>query len=149
MKKYIYIGVGGTLGAILRYVIENIHASGYKGNIPLNTLIINIIGSFILALVFTVSYEIFKLNELTKLGITSGFLGAFTTFSTMCKETFKLIDNGHFFMGIFYILLSVGLGLGAAYLGSIAAKNVGYKFAYKKDEIYEAASDYSVEEGDE
>jgi hypothetical protein len=67
----------------------------------------------------------------------------------MCKETFKLINNGPLLIGILYIILSAVLGLGAAYLGSIAAKNIGYNFAHKKEEICETASDYSLEEGGE
>lgn len=149
MKKYIYIGFGGAIGAILRFLIEHIQMDSYKGNIPLNTLDINIIGSFLLALVFTITYEVYQLNDHFKLGITTGFLGAFTTFSTMCKEIVKLINNGYFYRAILYMILSGALGLCAAYLGNNVAKNVVYKLVLKKDKSLETASDYNLEERNE
>jgi fluoride exporter len=149
MKKFICIGFGGAIGAIIRFLIEHIQMSNFRGHIPLNTLAINIGGSFMLALIFTTSYEVYQKNENIKLGITTGFLGAFTTFSTMCKETVMLINKGYFYSAIFYIVFSAILGLGAAYLGNIAAKGIDYKLAFRKDDSVETASDFDLEERNE
>ena len=64
MKKYIYIGVGGTLGAILRFIIKNIEIYNYKEVFPINTFLINITGSFILA--FIISDLVMRLNVKSK-----------------------------------------------------------------------------------
>lgn len=122
MKKYLLIGTGGALGAILRFMIKSINFHSYKGTIPLNTLIINLTGTFVLALISTIALEIIKFNDDIKLGITTGFIGAYTTFSTMCKETIGLINKGLYFSAILYIALSTILGLCFAYLGAIAAR---------------------------
>lgn len=122
MKKYLLIGTGGALGAILRFVIKSINIHGYKGTIPLNTLIINLTGAFVLALISTIALEIIKFDDDIKLGITTGFIGAYTTFSTMCKETVGLINKGLYFSAMLYIALSTIFGLGFAYFGVITAR---------------------------
>lgn len=122
MRKYIFIGIGGILGAILRYYIKNIHIYHYKEAIPLNTLIINITGSFILALILTIAFEVWEFDSDIRLGIATGFLGAYTTFSTMCKETVTLINNGYYFSAISYLTISTMLGLGVTYLGTVVAR---------------------------
>ena len=83
MKKYLYIGIGGFLGANVRFFIKSI----YNGNstIPFATFMINIIGSFLLALILTLCIKILNRKEHIKLSVTVGFLGSFTTFSTFCK----------------------------------------------------------------
>ena len=137
MRKYIYIGAGGFLGAILRYYIKNIHIYHYKELIPLNTLLINITGSFILALVLTISYEIWDFDSNIRLGIATGALGAYTTFSTMCKETVSLMQTGDYYSAISYITTSTFIGLAAAYFGIIIAREAVSKLVNKED--HEAA----------
>jgi fluoride exporter len=124
VKNYIFIWIGGFLGAIARVLIKGIQIYHYTGLFPLNTLIINITGSFVLALVLTVALEIWELDESIRLGIATGFLGGYTTFSTLCKETVSLLSLGHYFSAFAYIAASTVLGLLAAYLGIIVAREV-------------------------
>ncbi|MFL0245409.1 fluoride efflux transporter CrcB [Candidatus Clostridium stratigraminis] len=132
MRKYIFIGLGGLFGAILRYYIRNIQLYHYNGTFPLNTFIINITGSFLLAFILTAALLVKEFDSDIKLGIGTGFIGAYTTFSTMCKETALLINRGYFISAACYILLSIILGLGAAYLGTAAARIASYKQADAK-----------------
>lgn len=122
MRKYFFIGIGCFLGAIARYYAKSIHIAGYNENIPLNTLIINILGSFLLALVLTVAFEIWAFDADIRIGVTTGLLGAFTTFSTVCKETVGLLSGGDYFSAISYLAVSTVLGLGAAYFGVVLAR---------------------------
>lgn len=133
MKKYLYIGIAGALGAILRYILKNIPIYNYSGTLPLNTLLINITGSFILAFILSITYEKWKYSQNMKLGITTGFLGAFTTFSTMCKESVLLMIKGHYFSVIFYIGLSVIIGIVFAYLGALLCREVVFKVELEED----------------
>jgi len=128
MRKYALIALGGMIGAILRYFIKNIHIYHYKGILPINTLLINVSGSFLLALILTISFEIYEFDADLRLGIATGFLGAYTTFSTLCKETVTLMVQGHFYTSIFYIGFSTILGLSAIYFGVILAREVVSKF---------------------
>ncbi|HEY0221367.1 fluoride efflux transporter CrcB [Lactovum miscens] len=131
MRKYTFIAIGGMLGAILRYTIKNIHIFSYKEVIPINTLIINVSGTLLLALVLTISFEIFELDADIRLGIATGFLGAYTTFSTLCKETVNLMNQGDYYSAISYIGFTVMLGLAAAYFGVVLARDVVAKFIDK------------------
>ncbi|MBU3183869.1 fluoride efflux transporter CrcB [Clostridium estertheticum] len=124
MKKYTFIAIGGMLGAILRYVIKSIHIYHYKEVIPINTLLINISGTFLLSLILTIAFEIYEIDSDIRLGIATGFLGAFTTFSTLCKETVNLINQGYYYSSISYIGFSAMFGLAAAYFGVIVAREV-------------------------
>lgn len=124
MRKYFFIGLGGFLGAISRYFIKNIHIYHYKESVPLNTLIINVTGSFVLGLLLTVALEIWEMNDDIRLGITTGFLGAYTTFSTLCKETAALFSKGYYYSAVSYITMSTVIGLAAVYFGVVAAREV-------------------------
>lgn len=127
MRKYIYIGIGGFLGAILRFLTKNIPIYSYHENVPLNTLFINVTGCFILALVLTVAFEIWKFDAEIRLGIGTGFLGAYTTFSTLCRETSELLFKGYYFSAVSYITISVLLGLAAVYFGVVLAREAASK----------------------
>ncbi|WP_412523921.1 fluoride efflux transporter FluC [Clostridium sp. JS66] len=122
LKKYFFIGLGGFLGAILRFLVKTAPINNFGNMIPVNTLFINVTGSFLLALITTAALEGFKISTDLKLGICTGFLGAYTTFSTLCKESSELIYKSHFLYSLTYILYSAFLGLTAAYLGVIIAR---------------------------
>lgn len=132
MRKYFYIGIGGAFGAILRYIIKGISIN-YNGNIPLNTLFINVTGSFLLAMILTISLEIWEVDIDIRLGVATGFLGAYTTFSTLCKETAVLIQKGFYFSAISYVVLSALLGFLSAYLGIILSREVISKIVKKEE----------------
>lgn len=128
MRKTIFISIGGFLGAILRYTIKNMHLYPYTDYLPLNTLIINVMGSFLLALLLTVAFEVWQYDSDIRLGIATGFLGAFTTFSTLCKEIIGLMSKGYYSYALLYMTLSIVLGLAAVYFGVVLAREVIVKF---------------------
>jgi CrcB protein len=122
LKKYIFIGIGGFLGALARYGIKQIHFSGYSGKFPFNTLIINIIGSFLLAFILALTIRMPRFGDDLKARLTVGFLGAFTTFSALCRETVELIITGRYSSAVGYAGLSIITGLAAVGLGATAAE---------------------------
>ena len=124
MRKYTFIAIGGMLGAILRYYIKTIHIYHYKEAIPINTLLINISGTFLLSLILTIAFEIYEIDSDIRLGIATGFLGAYTTFSTLCKETVSLMRQGDYYSSISYIGFSAMFGLAAVYFGVVVAREV-------------------------
>jgi len=134
MKKYALLSIGGFLGAIARYSFKSIQILGYHETIPLNTLLINVSGSFILALIITIAFEVWEFDSDIRLGICTGFVGAFTTFSTMCKETVALFSAGDYYSAISYITVSTMMGLGAVFLGIVLAREIGLKLAKRKNE---------------
>lgn len=106
------IGTGGFIGASLRYTISS--RIPKIRNIPAGTLIVNFLGSMVLALL-TFSSEPESMVYLVNIGI----LGSFTTFSTFAYETFKLFEEGQnisFFLNIFLNVILCLLGVSIAYL---------------------------------
>jgi len=129
MRKYLYIGGAGFLGAVLRYLIKGIQLYSYHGHIPLNTLFINVLGTFLMAFIMTIALELWSFDADVRLGLTTGFLGAFTTFSTVCRETALLLKDEVYLPAAAYIAASILLGLGAAFLGIAAARGLRAKTA--------------------
>lgn len=133
MRKYIFIGCGSFIGAILRYLIKGIQIYNYHESVPLNTLSINVLGAFVMALILTTAFEVWTFDADIRLGVTTGFLGAFTTFSTLCKETAVLMQNGNYFSAVSYMTVSIALGLGAAYFGIVVAREAGSKLLKRRE----------------
>ena len=140
MQKYLLIGIGGALGAITRALIMEIPRGDWLGAFPINTLIINISGSFLLAFFLTLTYDILELDAHLRLAIASGFLAAFTTFSTICQESVLLILNNNLALALSYLAASLIIGLGFAYLGLIAAKGTIAKLIQAREINAENAS---------
>lgn len=117
MRKYTLIGIGGFLGAILRYLIKSASTDNDPGQIPFVTLIINLFGCLLLSLLLTLFLEEFEIGPNIRLGLSTGLLGAFTTFGTICKEINTLLRNDFFLYAIIYAAISLIFGLFATVLG--------------------------------
>jgi CrcB protein len=115
--KILLIGVGGFLGAVSRFYVSKGTMMLFGNKIPYGTLAVNVIGSFILGLVFTLSVEKLVISENMRFLIAVGFLGAFTTFSTFSVETLYLIEDGAYLPAFMYVAGNVVLSLSAAFLG--------------------------------
>lgn len=122
MRRYLYIGIGGFLGAILRYFFKNLQVIQLSSKFHFNTLVINIIGCFLIAFILRLALDIWDMDPELRLGISAGFVGAFTTFSTLCKEYTVILFGGDVLFSLIYLLLSVSLGLFSVYLGNATAK---------------------------
>ena len=115
------IAVGGGLGTLARYGMSRvIHVS--KDTFPWATFATNLLGAFVLGLFLTLLVERFPPTRLPRPLFAVGFLGGFTTFSTMAVETVTLCKDGFPVLGIGYLLASVFFGLGACYLGVVLAR---------------------------
>ena len=118
IRELLLIGVGGFFGAILRYIVSGIIP--VKFGLPTGTLMVNVIGSFILGFLLYSSL-LAPIPSEYKLLIGTGFCGALTTFSTFSYETFVLIDEGLMFKALLNILINVIACLAMVYLGRILA----------------------------
>jgi CrcB protein len=112
---YLLVGIAGTLGAILRYVIG---VSFFTNSpFPLATLLINLSGSFLLAWLTSNLFKRISLSPFLATAIGTGFVGSFTTFSTLSVETVTLFRKGDFLLGITYVIVSIVGGLLLSRLG--------------------------------
>jgi len=114
LREYILIGLGGFFGAIFRYIISGVIP--VKFGIPTGTLVVNLIGSFIVG--FLLYSSLFTgLSPEYRLFIITGFCGALTTFSTFSYESFSLLEHQYFLKTGINILTNVFGCLGMVYIG--------------------------------
>ncbi|HTK15308.1 MAG TPA: fluoride efflux transporter CrcB [Acidimicrobiia bacterium] len=117
------IAIGGALGALARYGISRwIHVA--TDTFPWATFWTNIAGAFVLGLFLTVAIERFPARRFPRPFFAIGFLGAFTTFSTMAVETVTLIKDGVALLGVVYLLVSIVAGLLVAFAGIVTGRAV-------------------------
>ncbi|WP_342431469.1 CrcB family protein [Neobacillus sp. FSL H8-0543] len=114
---YLYVGLAGALGAILRYIIGLVLFT--NSAFPYATLLVNLIGSFVLAWFATNVFIKMSLSPLIKTTIGTGFVGSFTTFSTLSVETITMFEKGELLLAITYVSVSV---LGGFYLSRLGFK---------------------------
>lgn len=117
MINTLAIFIAGGIGAVLRYLTGVFCTRFVACNLPIATLSVNIIGSFILAILFVFFINKTDINQSIKLALMVGFCGGFTTFSTFSLEVFELLKNGNYLLGISYIIISLALCLIATLLG--------------------------------
>jgi CrcB protein len=117
----LYVGTGGFLGTLLRYVISI--SSDFKlfNVLPSGTFLVNTIGSFLIGIVICLS-ERLKMNESLRLFLTAGFCGGFTTFSAFSAEVFSLLKNQFTIQAFIYIAGSILLSIITLILGFIITK---------------------------
>jgi CrcB protein len=119
LKQLILVGVGGAAGSMLRFLTSVITARFYNGAFPVATLVINIIGCFLIGIIMA-KFAGGENNQLRLLLVT-GFCGGYTTFSAFSYENVSLFTTGNTLLAITYIAASVFGGILAVWLGITAA----------------------------
>jgi CrcB protein len=122
MSRFLVVALGGALGAVSRYSVALVVAIFWKGDFPLATLLINVTGSFILGFFATFASEKTPIDPLWRLLVATGFVGAYTTFSTFEYETQRLTESGTLWWGGLNVLISVAAGFTAVQLGVFLAR---------------------------
>lgn len=117
MQAYAAIALGGALGAVARFWLHGAVQRFNEGAFPLGTFVVNLIGSFLIGVVFVVLVEKSQLGELWRPFVVVGFLGAMTTFSTFSLDALLLFEQGHYNTALFYLASSVAVCLFAAFAG--------------------------------
>jgi CrcB protein len=121
VRTAVGISIAGAAGALARYGLEGV-ISRRATAFPWGTFVVNISGAFLLGLLFTLLTERFVVAPWLRSAITIGFLGAYTTFSTLTLETFRLFEDGSYLAAAFNILGSVVVGLVAVFAGVVLGR---------------------------
>jgi len=105
--QLLYIGICGGLGCVARYLLSGWTYQLLGRGLPYGTLLVNVLGSFLLAALMVFGLRSALISPELRLGLTVGFLGGFTTFSTFSYETWRLIEEGSFWQAGITVLLNV------------------------------------------
>jgi CrcB protein len=119
-----YVALGSAIGGVARYLVGGWVQERSGTTFPVQTLLINVSGSFLLGLVQRYALETTALSPELRTMLTIGVLGGYTTFSTFSYETLRLVEDGDWRWASAYILLSVVLSVAAALLGVAAAREL-------------------------
>ena len=121
MQVILIAGFGG-LGCLTRYYVSGWVYSLFGRNFPYGTFAVNILGAFIIGLIMEFGIRSTLLPVSLRTGITIGFLGGLTTFSTFSYETFRLLEDGELFVAMTNVLVSVIVCLTFTWLGIHTAR---------------------------
>jgi len=122
MLNALAVGCGGFIGAVSRYLLSIFINRFNTTAFPISTLIINVLGSFLIGLLTQLLISSYPNNKKLQLFLTTGILGGFTTFSTFSLETINLYQNGNTIFAIVNVILSLVFCLVGVLLGKMLAK---------------------------
>ena len=123
-RNLLLVGIGGFVGSIARYLVAVLFASQVPSVFPYATLTVNIVGCFVIGVLFALSDRGNFLSPEWRILLTTGFCGGFTTFSTFSYESLRLMQDGEYLYLAAYVLLSVVIGLAATYVGIILIRSI-------------------------
>jgi fluoride exporter len=123
-QPLLWIGLAGAAGAVLRYLITQGVMNVFGRGFPFGTLVVNVLGSFLVGVLFVVFWERAEAGELLRLVLIVGLLGSLTTFSAFSLDTWMLVQHGAYLKAGANILANVAICLAATWLGIIATRTV-------------------------
>ena len=117
MTTILFVALGGSIGAVLRYLIANVGQSWTTSSFPIGTLVVNILGCAAIGLITAMIIgSQSQHRETLRLLLVVGVLGGFTTFSSFAFDTIESVDDGRIGQAILYVVLTNVLGIGSALL---------------------------------
>ena len=119
-----YVAFGSAAGGVARFLLSGVMQRSSGSSFPFWTLIVNITGSLMLGFLMRYLIEGVPASPEMRALLTTGFCGGYTTFSTFSYETAILLEQGDLRRSTAYVLLSVGLSLGAAIAGMGLAREL-------------------------
>jgi fluoride exporter len=122
IKTIMLVGAGGFIGSVARYFVSKLNIASGLFSVPVGTLIVNVLGSFILGVLVGLAGRNAAFTPEWRLFLMVGVCGGFTTFSTFAGENLTLMHNGQFMAMALYTGLSVFLGFLAVFFGYSLSK---------------------------
>lgn len=124
MQVVLLIAVFGALGCLTRYFMSGWVYNLLGRGFPTGTFAVNIVGAFLIGLIMEFSMRSTLISPSLRIGLTIGFLGGLTTFSTFSYETFRLLEDGELLIAATNVLVSVVICLLFTWLGILAARHL-------------------------
>ncbi|MDO4159787.1 MAG: fluoride efflux transporter CrcB [Prevotellaceae bacterium] len=124
LKNIIIVAVGGAIGSVARYLVSRVIQDSVSSGFPFGTMTVNIVGCLLIGFIGALAAEHGSISAETKLILTTGFCGGFTTFSTFMNESLTLFRTDSLLVSAIYVGMSVVLGLIAAAAGMYLGKMI-------------------------
>ncbi|WP_437931042.1 fluoride efflux transporter CrcB [Sorangium sp. So ce291] len=124
MDRWFWIGLGGAAGTLARYGLSTWCQQRFGAAFPYGTLAVNVIGSFLLGVILQVAATTELLSPTLRLGLSTGVMGGFTTYSSFNYETIKLVEDRAWTLGALNVLVTVAGCLIAGVLGMAVARRL-------------------------
>ena len=118
------VGIGGFVGSVLRYLVSVAFAAFSSSPFPFATFTVNVVGCFLIGVLFALSERGNILSPEWRIFLTTGFCGGFTTFSTFSYESLRLMQDGEVLYLFLNVVLSVVVGLAATYAGIVLMRSI-------------------------
>ena len=118
----VYVFFGGGIGSAARYVMQGIVYRWLGTGFPYGTLLVNVLGSFLIGLLMTTFEERFLLNPSLRIFLTIGILGGFTTLSSFSYETVMMLRDAEYWNASLNVVMNVFVCFGATYIGVFTGK---------------------------
>lgn len=122
VKSILVVGVGGFIGTVFRFLISRYFQINFSSVFPWGTFIVNIVGCFLIGVIYGISEKGDSLSSEVRLFLTVGICGGFTTFSSLSNDAFLLLRQRELIGFAFYTSFSFFLGLIAVYAGRLTLK---------------------------
>ena len=117
MERFILICLGGAIGTGLRYLTSGLAARWLGADFPYGTLIVNVVGSFLIGLIQQIGTASLLIPDTTRLFLTVGIMGGLTTYSSFSYETVRLVQLGAWGQVWINVLVTTALCLSVCFLG--------------------------------
>ncbi len=124
MENAIAIFVCGAMGCLSRYFLSGWICDLCGHGFPYGTFVVNIIGAFVIGLIMEFGLRSALIPATLRIGLTVGFMGGLTTFSTFSYETFRLLEHGEFLIASLNVSLSVLICLLLTWAGIVTARHL-------------------------
>ena len=117
LHKLVWLALFGACGTLARYGLAGIVQRSAGSAFPVGTFTVNITGCFLFGLIWTLSQDRLAISSEVRTIALTGFMGAFTTFSTFMFETDQMLEQSQWFMAGLNVVLQLAIGLLAYVLG--------------------------------
>jgi CrcB protein len=117
MNRFFSVALGGSVGAVLRYSVQNWALGRLGAAFPYGTLLVNVTGGFLIGLLMTVFLHHVHISPVWRVFLVTGVLGGFTTFSALAWESYALFSKGEVLSSLLYT--------GGSFFGGMLALSMG------------------------